>query len=87
MSWTCVVDLRDNLVPGIEPGMFESDLDRGKGGKLEGKAGQAPKFHAGHSSAARAVNAFAPWKKEPKSLVLAGIELNWSISWRQRFAG
>ncbi len=68
-----VVERRDNLVPGVEPGMFEADLRQGKGGELEEKGNRPPKFHAAHSSAALAVNAFAPWTKEPDSLVLAGI--------------
>ena len=68
-----VADFRDNLVPGVQPGMFEADLRRGKGGELEGRPGRPPKFHAAHSSAALAVNAFAPWTKEPRSLVLAGV--------------
>ena len=40
---------------------------------LEAKRGWPPKFHAAHSSAALAVNAFAPWTKEPQSLALAGL--------------
>ena len=53
-----------NLVPGVRLEQFESDLRRGDGGELR------MKFCAVHSSAALAVNCFAPFKDKPDELVL-----------------
>jgi restriction endonuclease-like protein len=46
----------DNLVPGVQPSDFEADLSAGAGGELKGK------FLAAQSSAALAVNCFAPFR-------------------------
>lgn len=68
-----VAERHDNLVPGVEPWMFEAELRRGQGSELVGRGKAPPKFHAAHSSAALAVNAFGPWKTAPQSLRLAGV--------------
>ena len=55
-----------NLVPGVRLEQFESDLRRGDGGELR------MKFCAVHSSAALAVNCFAPFKEVAGALMTIG---------------
>lgn len=55
-----------NLVNGVRLEQFESDLRQGDGNELR------MKFCAVHSSAALAVNCFAPFKDRPKDIVLLG---------------
>ena len=57
---------QDNLLPGIDLATVEDDLRRGDGDELR------TKFRAVHSSAALAVNCFAPFKVNPGSLLLLG---------------
>ena len=61
-----VLDFRDNLLPGVDPGDFEADLRQGRGNELEGK------FRAAHSSSALAVNCFAPFRQRAEQLRLVG---------------
>ena len=61
-----VESVEDNLLPGVSLDMFQDDLEGGSGNELEGK------FKAVHSSSALAVNCFAPFKKDPSKLFLAG---------------
>jgi len=56
-----------NLVAGIDVGMFERDLSDGSGNEFESK------FLAVHSSSALAVNTFALWKSNPQSLTLCNV--------------
>lgn len=55
-----------NLVQGVRLDQFEDDLRRGDGNELR------TKFCAVHSSAALAVNFFAPFKDHPEDLFLLG---------------
>ncbi len=57
---------QENLVSGVRLDQFESDLRQGDGSELR------MKFCAVHSSAALAVNCFAPFKDRPKDLSLLG---------------
>ena len=57
---------RENLVPDIDWGPIQIDLQRGDGGELR------QKFNAVHSSAALAVNSFGPFKSHPERLLLFG---------------
>jgi len=57
---------QDNLVRGVRLEQFERDLRQGDGGELR------MKFCAVHSSAALAVNCFAPFKDRPEDLFLLG---------------
>jgi hypothetical protein len=47
---------------------FESELNAGSGDELRNK------FRAVHSSAALVVNTFAPFKKDPATLTLCGVQ-------------
>ncbi len=58
--------LADNLLPGVRLDHFESDLGQGGGHELN------KKFLALHSSAALAINTFAPFKDTPSSLKILG---------------
>ena len=58
--------MEENLVEGVQTAHFESDLSEGDGGELR------KKFPAIHSSAALAVNAFAPFKERPQDVQLLG---------------
>jgi hypothetical protein len=49
-----------NLIPGVRLDQFEADLRRGDGNELR------MKFCALHSSAALAVNCFAPFKRSTR---------------------
>ncbi len=62
-----VVRLEDNLLPGIARADIEAAFGAGAGQELEGK------MRAPWSSSAFAVNSFAPWQRDPASLMLAGI--------------
>ena len=62
-----VVDLDDNLLPGITRSQIETAFSAGAGQELEGK------MRAPWSSSALAVNSFFPWHKQPALLSLAGI--------------
>lgn len=61
-----VATLQDNLVPGVRLDQFKADLQQGSGHELSGK------FCALHSSSALAVNTFAPFKDQPRDLILLG---------------
>ena len=63
-----VVELEDNLLPGITRGEIEEAFGAGAGQELEGK------MRAPWSSSALAVNSFAPWGRDPALLTLAGID-------------
>jgi hypothetical protein len=64
----------DNLVDTITLGQARAafaDLRAADGGELTAReAGQPPKFCAAYSSAALAINSFAVWREDPRSLVL-----------------
>jgi hypothetical protein len=62
-----VVRLEDNLLPGIGRGEIEEAFSAGAGQELDGK------MRAPWSSSALAVNAFAPWQRDPTLLTLTGI--------------
>ena len=62
-----VPDFRDNLLPLVCSEDFEEDLRHGAGNELENK------FRAVHSSAALAVNCFAPFRRRIADLALPGI--------------
>jgi hypothetical protein len=62
-----VVELEDNLLPGITRGEIEEAFGAGAGQELEGK------MRAPWSSSALAVNSFAPWAGGPALLALAGL--------------
>jgi hypothetical protein len=62
-----VQDPAENLLDDISLQDFEADLRQGDGKELEGK------FRAAHSSTALVVNNFAPFKRRPGSLNLAGL--------------
>ena len=57
----------DNLLPGVRPEDFETDLRAGRGGELR------KNFRAVHSSAALQVNAFAPFRQRIGDLRLLGM--------------
>ena len=57
---------QENLLLGVDLATFEDDLRRGDGNELR------TKFRAVHSSSALAVNCFAPFKTQPRRLVLLG---------------
>ena len=56
-----------NLIPGLTMEQFNDDLREGSGDELR------KKFRAIHSSSALAVNTFARWKKDPRTLSLCGV--------------
>lgn len=60
--------LVENLVSCVEVADFEVDVAQGGGNELAGK------FRAAHSSAALAVNCFAPFKRKLPELRLCGLE-------------
>ena len=62
-----VVELEDNLLPGITRAEIEEAFGAGAGQELEGK------MRAPWSSSALAVNSFAPWARGPGPLQLAGL--------------
>lgn len=61
-----VVDLRENLLPGVDFDAIRTDFDAGAGHELEGK------MRAPHSSSALAVNMFGRWRRDPTSLCVRG---------------
>ncbi|ANT49751.1 PGN_0703 family putative restriction endonuclease [Mesorhizobium amorphae] len=60
------LEMEENLISGVRPVDFVSDLMQGDGNELGGK------FRAAHSSSALAVNTFAPFKADPSALRLPG---------------
>lgn len=62
-----LIELGDNLLPGITRGDIEEAFGAGAGQELEGK------MRAPWSSSALAVNSFAPWQRDPALLKLAGL--------------
>lgn len=60
------LEMEENLISGVRPEDFVSDLMQGDGNELGGK------FRAAHSSSALAVNTFAPFKADPRALRLPG---------------
>jgi hypothetical protein len=67
-----VRDIDDNLIPGVTRSDFADDLLGGDGIEFAEIGGQPPRFSAAHSSAAIAVNTFAPFRRSPESLSFAG---------------
>ncbi len=67
-----VRELADNLAPGIAAGGFRADFESADGQELVSSGGRPGKLFAAHSSAALAVNTFAPYRHAPGSLSLAG---------------
>jgi hypothetical protein len=67
-----VRELADNLAPGITIGDFRADFEDADGGELVSSGGRPNRLCAVHSSAALAVNTFAPYRRTPESLRLAG---------------
>ena len=62
--------LDDNLVTPLDQAnvrLIRQEFGAGAGGEL---AGARPKLHAAHSSAALAINVFAPWRNDAKDLPL-----------------
>ena len=55
-----------NLLPGVRMEQFEAELEQGDGNELGGS------FCAVHSSAALAINTFAPFKSNPSDFVILG---------------
>jgi hypothetical protein len=66
-------DWRDNLIEGVTAADFEADLRRGAGNELTDGPDEPAKFRAAYSSSALAVNTFAPFRRQPERLLLAGI--------------
>lgn len=62
----CVESVEDNLLPYVNVGDFKQDLRNGAGNQL------GEKFRSVHSSAALAVNCFAPFRRHPHDLHLLG---------------
>jgi hypothetical protein len=69
---------QDNLLPGVDLADVESDLRRGDGNELDGK------FLAVHSSAALAVNCFAPFKRNSCNIMLCGIKRATSVEFEKQ---
>jgi hypothetical protein len=63
-----VVDVRDNLLPGLDIDAVEREFAAGAGKEL------ASKMRAPWSSSALAVNAFLPWREDPTGLTVAGCQ-------------
>lgn len=64
--------LGDNLAPGISISDFRPDFADADKGELVSSGGRPEELCAVHSSAALAVNTFAPYRRAPGSLCLAG---------------
>src|SRR5262245_38894030 len=62
-----IVELEDNLLPGITRADIWKAFGAGAGRELEGK------MRAPWSSSALAVNSFTPWQRDPVLLKLAGL--------------
>jgi hypothetical protein len=78
----------DNLVGSLTLAQARAALaqiERGDGGELVGQADAPPKFRAAYSSAALAVNVFAPWIGREDSLRLAGVNGFDSLAFEVRF--
>jgi len=65
-----VKSIAHNLIKGVSELDFRADFEEGDGGEL---LGDPPKFCAAHSSAALVVNTFAPFRRTPARLSLAGL--------------
>jgi hypothetical protein len=63
-----VVELEQNLVPGIARGEIEAAFEAGAGRELDGK------MRAPWSSSALAVNSFGPWQHATRAFSLAGMD-------------
>jgi hypothetical protein len=68
-----LADWCDNLVEGVVAADCEADLRRGAGNELTDQPGEPAKFCAAFSSSALAVNTFAPFRRRPERLSLAGV--------------
>jgi hypothetical protein len=66
-------DWHDNLIEGVTAADFEADLRRGAGNELTDQPDEPAKFRAAFSSSALAVNTFAPFRRRPERLALAGV--------------
>ena len=62
-----VVEVEDNLLPGVTRAEIQEAFGAGAGHELERK------MRAPWSSSALAVNSFAPWAPGPRPLKLAGL--------------
>jgi hypothetical protein len=68
-----LADWRDNLIEGVTAADVEADLRRGAGNELADQPGEPAKFCAAFSSSALAANTFAPFRRQPERLSLAGV--------------
>ena len=78
----------DNLVHTLTIGQARialTQLDGGDGGELKRHEAGSPKFCAAFSSAALAVNTFAPWLGREESLTLAGRSAFSQLAFEVRF--
>jgi hypothetical protein len=62
-----VVDVADNLLPGLRVADIKKEFKAGAGGELKGK------MRAPWSSSALAVNSFLPWRTSRKAVGLLGL--------------
>ena len=69
---TYLRDLRSNLIAGVAPQDFQSDLAGGSGNELLPHGSEPPKFCSARSSSALAVNTFGPFRQVPARLTLLG---------------
>jgi len=67
-----VRDIDDNLIAGVTRHDFADDLLGGDGVEFAEIGARPPRFCAAHSSAAIAVNTFAPFRRTPERLAFAG---------------
>jgi len=74
-----VEKITSNLVPGVRLDQFESDLRAGDGDELKRK------FRAVHSSAALAVNSFAPFKDQSEDLLILGQQGASGLEFEKKF--
>jgi hypothetical protein len=70
LKHTYCVDFDSNVIDGITVEMFCCDFIQGDGAELLSQIGSAPKFNSISSSAALAVNTFAPWKERIGELII-----------------
>ena len=61
-----------NLIEGVTERDFTDDLACGDGSELKDQKKSPAKFCAAHSSSALCVNVFAPFRRAPENLILAG---------------
>jgi hypothetical protein len=62
-----VIDVADNLLPGLRVAAIEKEFDAGAGGELKGK------MRAPWSSSALAINAFLPWRTNETPVGFLGL--------------